>query len=54
MIKFILNLPVLTKDNKSEYPEWHAYYEKVYIKSVIEEVNLNTFNWFYWSGIICF
>lgn len=44
----ILNLPILKKDNKSEYPKWHAYYEKVYKKRVTEEVDLNTFNWFYW------
>lgn len=44
----ISNLPILKKDNKSEYPKWHAYYEKVYKKGVTEDVDLNTFNWFYW------
>ena len=47
-MKPILNLPILTKDNKSEYPEWHTYYEKVYKKSITNDVDLNTFNWFYW------
>ena len=47
----ISNLPILKKDNKSEYPKWHAYYEKVYKKGVTEDVDLNTFNWFYLKGL---
>jgi hypothetical protein len=41
-------LPILTKDNKDTYLEWHLYYETVYKESVSESVDLNHFNWFYW------
>lgn len=41
-------LPVLTSQNKHLYQEWHAYFERVYNERVIEDVDLNTFNWFYW------
>ena len=43
-------LPILTptKQNKEQYSDWHHYYETVYRHSVVNEVDLNTFGWFYW------
>lgn len=43
-------LPILTptKQNKEQYSEWHHYYETVYRHPVVNEVDLNTFGWFYW------
>jgi hypothetical protein len=41
-------LPVLTAMNRSEYPEWHAYFERVYHESVgLTPIDLNKFTWFY-------
>ena len=48
MINPIINLPILTKDNVNIYKDWHKYYETVYKKPVTHDVDLNTFNWFYW------
>ncbi len=50
MIKPLLKLPILEKHNKSKYPKWHAYYENVYKSPVINPVDLNKFNWFYWNS----
>lgn len=41
-------LPVLTPFNKTTYPEWHSYYERVYGCEVNHEVDLNTFTFFFW------
>lgn len=43
-------LPTLTSDkaNKKQYADWHEYYEIVYGQSVKDDVDLNTFGWFYW------
>ena len=40
-------LPVLTSDNRSTYPQWHAYVNRVYNGSVLQPCDLNTFTWFY-------
>ena len=50
-------LPILTHQNKNEFPEWHEYYERIY-KAPIQSndchsdhncrVDLNKFTWFYW------
>jgi hypothetical protein len=40
-------LPVLTSDNHSTYPQWHAYVNRVYNASVLQPCDLNTFTWFY-------
>ena len=40
-------LPILTSLNHSTYPAWHAYYKRVYGASVEDDVDLNTFTWFY-------
>lgn len=46
--EFIIpQLPVLTSLNHSTYPAWHAYYKRVYGASVEDDVDLNTFTWFY-------
>lgn len=45
--KKLVHLPILTPHNANEFPEWHAYYEKVYGCSVESEVDLNEFTWFY-------
>jgi len=54
MINKIINLPILNNKNKFLYLKWHIYYEKVYKKPVTEEVDLNTFNWFYWFSPLAF
>ena len=40
-------LPIITPLNKSEYPEWHEYIERVYREPVTRKYDLNTFNFFY-------
>jgi len=41
-------LPTLTSQNEGDFPEWHRYYNTVFHERVINPVDLNTFNWFYW------
>ena len=43
----ILDLPVLTTENRAKWPEWHNYYEQVYGLPVASAVDLNAFSWFY-------
>ena len=43
-------LPVLTPHNRLVYPEWHSYYERVYKHSVVDNVDLNTFTFFFWDS----
>lgn len=43
-------LPVLLPSNRSEYPDWHAYFERVYGHVVSDTVNLNLFEFFYSSS----
>ncbi len=42
-------LPILTPYNKSEFLDWHNYYEKVYKHPVKKNIDLNNFTWFYWN-----
>lgn len=44
----MLKLPILTPTNVNRYPDWHAYYEKVYKEPVTEAVDLNKFTFFYY------
>jgi hypothetical protein len=46
-------LPILTKDNSEQYPEWHTYYKTVYGTPISNPVDLNTFNFFYNYSPIC-
>ena len=43
-------LPVLNASNRGRHPRWHAYYESVYKTPVWTPVDLNTFEFFYWSA----
>ena len=52
MLKNLDNLPILTVNNRDEYPAWHEYYEKVYDNPVSYNVDLNSFTWFYWFSPI--
>jgi hypothetical protein len=47
MIYNVPALPTLTPDNVHEYPEWHAYFKRVYKEQVRVPIDLNTFSWFY-------
>lgn len=47
---FLPCLPLLTPVNREIYPEWHNYYEEVYGHPVKIDIDLNTFNWFYWTS----
>ena len=42
-----MRLPILTKSNHNEYYDWHKYYHRVYGETVTEDVDLNSFTWFY-------
>ena len=41
------HLPTLTPDNRKTYPQWHAYFQRVYREPVSAPVDLNHFTWFY-------
>ena len=41
-------LPILTIHNKSKFPQWHHYIQRVYHQTVTTPIDLNTFTWFYY------
>lgn len=46
----IPKLPILNPTNVNIYPDWHAYYEKVYKERVTQFVDLNKFTFFYYDS----
>ena len=43
-------LPVLNATTRGMYPEWHRYLESVYASPVMTTIDLNAFEFFYWSA----
>ena len=48
----LTDLPVLNRSNTEEFPQWHAYVQRIYGATLAYPIDLNTFTWFYWFAPI--
>ncbi|KAL3931040.1 MAG: hypothetical protein SGPRY_001289, partial [Prymnesium sp.] len=44
----LTSLPVLTRNNTGQHPEWEGYLRRIYGSSLPYPLDLNRFSWFYW------